>query len=373
MRILGIYPGFDIEVDDCAYVMTYLRSLGHDITVICSRESHLKNENRQPEFQDINGVAVHRVYENFSEAMSPDRKRHQKALAIARAFSPDIILCSQQLNMHLAINIRKDLNVPIVLVVEYAANPYKLINRRKHLGITPLAPFVANRYWNWLAENTSAIVTCYIGDVHYLDALSRRGSRAYYVAWCNQIPDGVKKRKREAKRAVYVGSISSRKNSDEFIKTIPLILKRTPIDEIYMVGPIIGPNPFDQIDKHERDRIKYIESLSRREVFELIMDSYFSYTPVKEGGWGFIGDSWAARTPLVATYNEYGLRHYVDSLIADDISSLPETINELYSSKDLYMKLQAEGFNRYKRNHTAEAIGSKMLATFNEVLEYEAV
>ena len=52
-------------------------------------------------------------------------------------------------------------------------------------------------------------------------------------------------------------------------------------------------------------RLKYIPALPRCEILKLIVQSYYAFTPVKEGGWGFLGDCWGTRTPLLMLNNVF--------------------------------------------------------------------
>jgi glycosyltransferase involved in cell wall biosynthesis len=271
--------------------------------------------------------------------------------------------------MHIACRLRDAFDVPIVLLVEYAYDPVKLARRRWYLGLKPLAYPVAGLYWRWLSRNARAIITSYLGDRQHLRYLARYKTPVYYIPWCNQIPEDVAARevRKESARAIYVGSLSRGKNTQEFAETIPLILGRTPVKEFVVVGSGAGREVVNRMTGLSAGRVKPIESLSRAEALALIQDSYFAYTPVQAGGWGFIGDSWGVKTPLVATHNEYGLRDGVDALVVDRRDQIHWFVNQLYEVPGLYEKLQKGGYERYARQHTATSVGDKLLKVLESV------
>jgi len=370
MRVLCLYPAMDIRFNDNAYALIYLMEKGVKLSVICSKLCDLKSEEQSPEYEEMKGIPIYRMYKDFSEQSSYPIKSYNQIYDIAKQFHPDVLFCSQQLNMDIACKLKNDFDIPIVLLVEFAYEPLKLVKRRWYLGMKPLARPVANLYWRWLSKNTRAIITSYVGDRKYLKHLSRYGTPVYYIPWCNHIPDEVATRqgKKEPLRCIYVGSLSKWKNTDEFSISVPIIFDRTPVQEFVIVGPDSGNNVVKRLKMQYGERIKYFESLPRIQALKLIQDSFFSYTPVKTGGWGFIGDSWGVKTPLVVTHNEYELRNKTDSLIVDRVDNIHLFINQLYESPELYQKLQTGGFERYQRDHTARSVGDKLLNVFNQAM-----
>ncbi len=369
MRILCLYPAMSKKYNDMAYVLIYLHKLGIELGVIASRTYVSKGRVMVPKYEDMDGIPIFRVHGTFKEQSSGLIKKYNEVYKTAKKFHPDIIFCSQQFNMFIAQRLKKDLHIPIVLLVEFANDPLKLVKRRWYLGLKPLAHPVADLYWRWLSKNTKAIITSYIGDKKYLKGLSRYGTQVYYIPWCNHIPSEISLRpvKKKTLRGVYVGSLSKWKNTDEFAKTVPVILELTPVKEFVIVGPGSGVDVVKKLKKQYGERVKYIESLPRVEALKLIQDSFFAYTPVKSGGWGFIGDSWGVKTPLIITHNEYEFKGRIDSLIVDDLDIIHLRINELYENPQLYRKLQESGFKRYQRDHSAKSVGDKLLGVFESV------
>ena len=209
----------------------------------------------------------------------------------------------------------------------------------------------------------------FYGDKKYLSGLSYYGTKIYYAPWCNQIPE-FKMESRERGVGIHIGSLYPFKNSQELIKTIPLILEKTPTEKFI----IIGPGPLSRAilrlkDRYGRRRIDYIESLPRPEAISYLAKSFYAYTPVINAGVGFIGDCWGARTPLIATHDVGGfLRDRQDELIAKKAMSIDKVINELYNNEELYESLVERGYKRYLRDHTKEAVGENYLSIFSSVI-----
>jgi hypothetical protein len=100
-------------------------------------------------------------------------------------------------------------------------------------------------------------------------------------------------------------------------------------------------------------------SLSRESCLELINKAFFSYSPAVRGGWGFIGDSWAAGTPVIVTHNHYGFRDGEDSIVTSE-AKITERINQLLDI-EYFNKISNGGFLKYENNHNAKSVGKKYL------------
>ena len=118
MRILGIYPGLNPAVSDIAHALAHIGDLGHKVTVITARRNPSKSINQSTAYEEMRGLHIHRLYETFNQMIWFPWMRHRAVRSVARAFQPDVILCSQEFNMRLARTIQREHPVPIVLVVE---------------------------------------------------------------------------------------------------------------------------------------------------------------------------------------------------------------------------------------------------------------
>lgn len=363
MRMLCIYPGMDERINDNIHVLLYLKQHGIELAVICSRSIGLKSKEVLPVFENIQGIPIYRIYENFSEQSAFFVKKYDQALNIAQQFKPDIIFCSHQFNMSIAERLQGNFRIPIVLFVEFARKPERLYRRRFYIGWKPLANIVGNIHWMSMAKKAEVIITSYQDDMKFASSLSRYGTRIYYVPWCNHIPVEINRNEIQAraKRGIYVGSFVKWKNVGEFALTIPLILEKTPIKEFVFIGPSYNVDVIRVLRKKFGKRVDYQETVPRIVALKMMQESFFAYTPVKFGGWGFIGDSWGVKTPLVATHNDYGLKDNIDTIIVRDITRIHEEINRLYANPHQYVTLQEGGFTRYMEYHSVVSVGKKLI------------
>ncbi len=368
MKILCIYPHFGIAVYSISYAIAHLSKIGVESAVITSKMHTSKGSGKSKAYEVNEGIPIYRIYEDTKEQFAFPIRKYDKICAIVKEFKPDLIFCSHQSNMPIANQIKKDFHIPVVLFVEFTRNPFLLLGRRRHyLGIKKLAPFSANLYWRWLCRHSSSIITSNIGDEMYLKELSKYNTPVYYVPWCNQLPEDYSGLPRDSNKGIYVGLLSDSKNSTEFAKAIPQILENTPTKEFIFVGGGDDLYIIKQLQRRYGQKIKHIISLPRKNALKLIGSSYYSFTPVISGGLGFIGDSWAVKTPLIVTHNEYALNDRQDALIADNLDKVHHYVNELYQNRQLYETLQRESYRRYLKNHTAEAVGEKYYQIFYSV------
>jgi len=110
--------------------------------------------------------------------------------------------------------------------------------------------------------------------------------------------------------------------------------------------------------------------VSRKEAMRLLRAAGYGYTPVTDCGLGFIGDCWGTGTPLITTNKLDGfLNKDIDTLIAENVYELPQTINSLLESDALFERMQHGGRKRYTANFTAQAVGEEYLKVLQEVLK----
>lgn len=372
MRVLAIYPGMDKRFDANAYALIQLRRMGIELAVVTSRHSALKTRQLSPEYEDMERVSIHRMYRDFSEQTAWPVKKYDLVRELATRFKPDLIFCSQQLNVPLAKRLKAEFGLPIVLLLEFAWDPMLLLGGRRHyLGLKPLAPLIAKHYWRSLCVSSDAIITCNPADRHHLDRLAVWGTPVHYVGWCNEKPEGVGRWAESKKRGrgIYAGSLQKRsfKNSEELIRIVPEVLRNTPTEEFVVIGNGSLAQEIRELEDQWKGRLKYIDELSRREVWELVAGSFYAYTPVRFGGWGFIGDTWSARTPLVVTHNGYEFTDGKDAIISSP-EGIGQAITELYRNDRLYGALQEGGESRYVHSHTAERAARDISRVFRDCL-----
>jgi glycosyltransferase involved in cell wall biosynthesis len=171
---------------------------------------------------------------------------------------------------------------------------------------------------------------------------------------------------------VYAGSLNTLKNTQEFEWVIPRILEETPTKEFVAVG--IGPHAkvLKDLQRRTHGSVRYLGGLPRNEALRLTASSFYAYTPVKTGGWGFIGDCWSVGTPVVMTHNDGFVTDRANALVADNTDDLIRNINRLYEEPELYDGLRRKGYQESEARK-AETVGDALYDIFAKAIENRAL
>jgi len=212
------------------------------------------------------------------------------------------------------------------------------------------------------------------GDHYLIPKVERYCPIVCYVPWCTEtdsdelIIDDL--RKPNKRTGIHIGSLEDFKNAPELVKAIPLILDKSETDNFIVVGPGKYSSDIIKLADLYTPRLKYIESVPRLEALRLLRSAGYGYTQVIDSGIGFVGDCWGTGTPLITTHDLDGLlQKDVDTLIANDLQELPQTINSLINSEKLYNQLKHNGLKRYKNTYTARAVGEEFLKVLSKVID----
>jgi glycosyltransferase involved in cell wall biosynthesis len=209
-------------------------------------------------------------------------------------------------------------------------------------------------------RHSDAVISCYHGDEGKIKELSAQGISAAYIPW----PSGGQKISEDIPqvrgRAVFIGAFDPHKNLEECLLTIPRLLSQAPLNEFYFIGDGHSAPVVDELLRKYPHAIRHVKSMSREDCLRLISSSFFCYSPAVDGGWGFIGDAWSMKRPLVTTHNHYGFRNGIDSIVTDD-QNIGGAVRRLYDDKELYHRIAEGGFLRFKNSHSPENVGIKYL------------
>jgi glycosyltransferase involved in cell wall biosynthesis len=354
LNVLAIYPGMSERCDN-ANLLIRLAEMKVKLAVISSKTVNLKGEGSCPEYEVMAGVPIYRLFKNTLDMFVFPRGKLKACLKIASELKPDLIFCSQEQNLRLAKLLQKNINVPIVLLVEEAST---LSTGERHpsfqfeflmslLGI----PF-GRRFWDWLCKNSSAIITCHPGDNRNLRSLSRFGKPVYYLPWPTHIPEPIMQETfPKQNRGIYIGSLYPFKNTQVFEELLPRILKETKTEEFLVIGPGPHAKMIQDLQKTSKNKVTYLVGVSRFDALKMIASSYYAFTPVKTGGWGFIGDCWSMKTPIVMCYNDHYVINGINALVAEKADALIANINRLYDDQNLFSTLQKNGYEESKKRH----------------------
>jgi glycosyltransferase involved in cell wall biosynthesis len=371
MKILLLTPGINKKTNDNYHAYKYIAENGHMILAISNVENILKGAEAEfsPEAEHDRNISIYRVFETLKEQRTCylAMRKYGVIKNIVKKFNPDIIFCENSINMPLAVKLKKDFHIPIVLRLEFLFdwdNPCDIIGHQKFIKnkITgdifgKIAGFL---FWKWLCHHSDGIISHYPGDQKKVVELLRRGKQAVYIPWPGKEPVFKEKTIRHQDRAIFIGSFDVHKNFNEFKKVLPELFSKTPVKEFYFVGSGHYLYIVDELRRLFPHKIKHISTMSREDCLKLISSCYFCYSPAVSGGWGFIGDAWAMKTPFVAACNHYNFNDGIDSIVAD-ADAITGRVNSLYNDRGFYEKIAAGGYERFKNNHSAEKAGQKYL------------
>ena len=353
-------------------------AINNNILAITQREN-INRGGRQEvsEILEVNGsIVINRIFENLRQQKSIFYCliKYKKIIKIIKKFAPDVIFCEEISNMYLAVKIKKDFNIPLILRVEFLhdeKSPYRVMGQRlrylKNIYKGDyLAILIGKLIFGWAYKNSDAIISCYFEEKPNIILKEK----LFIIPWPTFKPK-FKGNFTRKNRAVFIGSFDEHKNLKELEITIPLLFHKTPLEEFYIVGTGNDLKIIDDLKHAYPGKIKHFVSLSREKCLELIESAFISYSPAVRGGWGFIGDSWAMKTPIVVTHNHYGFLDKIDSFITSP-DQIDIIVNEIYNNEPLYQAVSSGGYKRFVSHHTAEAVSQKYYAVCNEVIYKKA-
>lgn len=380
INVLVLAPVMSKNLCEDYYVYTRLYEKGVNLAFITWKSLGARgNYVRPPTFENKDGFPIHRLYDNFKNfnemGFFPQRKLNQ-VLSVSNDLKPDLILCHLAENMLLALKLQKHLKIPIVLHVETAS----IIARSKFVGgwqtrfaqVLMRQPITGPAYWSWLCEKADALITSEPRDKQLLHPLSKHGKPLYYLPWPAHIPEDCKlPTSKNKSRAIYAGTLLPNKNTQEFEWIIPFILQNTSTKEFVIIGTGSHESIIRKLKQQYGSAIIHISALPRCEILKLIAGSYYAVTPVKEGGWGFLGDCWGTRTPLLMLNNVF-LSKTLDICVAKSKDELVKKINRLYEDSLFYQQMQDVGYDMYN-TRSADAVGDRLLSILQTTLEQNTI
>jgi hypothetical protein len=377
MNVLVLAPVMSKNLCDDYYLYKKLYEKGVNLAFITGISSGITrgNYSKLPSYENFDGFPIHRLYNNYqyrNEMLLFPRKRLKEVLKIAKELKPDLILCHLHENMRLALLVQKYLRKPIVLHVEMTSNftnndpvgSWKMGLAFRLIGL----PTRGLSLWSWLCDKADALITSDFRDQQILHLLSKHGKPIYYLPWPAHIPDDCELLPVKDKfRGIYAGWLAPFKNTQELEWAIPIILENTPTKEFVIIGTGVHEPIVKRLQLQYGEAIKHIPKLTRCEVIRYISGSYYAFSPARQGGWGFSGDCWGTRTPLLMLNNVYSSKT-LDMCVVSSRKDLERKINHLYEDSLFYRQMQDAGYEMYKKR-SADAVGEELHAILQRTLE----
>jgi glycosyltransferase involved in cell wall biosynthesis len=366
VNILALYPGLNPTFDEVIYALTPLVAQGHAVTVITSRISALKSAEQGSDYEDFQGVQVHRLYSTPQEMTSTPEVQQSKLTQLIEQLQPDVLFINSFHTLPLARLIRARRPMPTLLRLE-SADPLVLLQRRYYLGLPPLGRLVGGAKWRNVLAECDAVMTNDPADLPHLSRLGGRRGNVYYAAHCAQQPAGVElAATRDRSEMIYIGSLIRHKNCSEWLKTLPLLFENTPVERF----TVIGRGPFlhvvEELRKRFGSRIEHIPGVTRNEALARLSGAWFAYTE-SPSGWGFLCDAWSTNTPVLCPRSTFNIIPGWTGMMPQNPGALVSNVQRLYDDPDYYAALQEGGMLRYQSEHTAGIVARQYMQIFRDV------
>lgn len=367
MKVLAIYPGLNPVFDEVAHVLPQLVASGVAVQVITSRVSALKSTQLGSEYEDFQGVPIHRIFPDLHALGQRAAEFLPQVRAIADALQPDVLLVNSFHSLPLLELLRPDYPVPALLRVE-TADPLQLLRRRYYGGVPAIGRVAGRLRWWQVCGQVDALMSNDPIDLPHLSALGCRGRRTYYAAHCAQRPTEWRPaRERQPDEMIYVGSLIRHKNCTRWLETVPAILEHTPVQRFTVIGRGPYRHVVDELRKRFGARIEYQEGMTRLEALERLSSAWFAYTE-SYSGWGFLCDAWSTRTPVLCPQSTFGVVPGWTGMMPQTLPGMLAAIRRLYEDPDYYSALQDGGALRYASEHTADVVSRQYLQILREVV-----
>lgn len=352
MRIIAIYPSFDININEMAMVWQQICKIYPvNLFVITSLTDKLKGVLTSTAFEDKSNIQIFRF---------PDLNLlTDEILSIARAFKPELIFCAVTSNMALAIRLKKLTGARIVLHNEFFFENKLLLRRRYYLGINRLQIMAGLLYRKWLLKSSSLILC---SNPKELGQLSK-SLKIMYLPWPHPtIPIFQPNKTRNKNYSAFIGSISKTKGADNLNDFYQFLMSDINEMRLSIIGPVIdktGLRTVKDLKNSFPNRIFYRRNCSRLEAMAEISKSYFVFSPGTESGWGLIGDAWNNGTPILAFSEHYDLKSYKNCIVTKTPQEFLETILQLRDDENLW-SLLSDGGRNTAQLHSLEFVSTTL-------------
>ena len=378
MNIVFVFPFCSPAINSISGGPIYLGSTDHNVLVITSRHvDSLKGKVDSPEHETIGGTEFYRPYEQSTDIIRHPFCCWTEISEKLAGFEPEVVICFGEFNYRLAVRISSEFDIPMFLYMEYLRPGKIAFPIRGRTALRKMFPrlhdYLASLFLKYLARRVKAIMFAYYGDRERAASLEKSGVPAIYVPWCAEVGSDPVSVTRERNVGIYIGSLEGFKNAAELVEAIPLILDKTETKRFIVVGPGAYAGKIQELADRYGNRLQYIRSMPREEAMKLVSSAGYGYTPVTDCGLGFIGDCWGHGTPLIATHELDGFLHSgEDTLIANDVEDLPDKINQLLDSEELFEKLSSSGRARFESDYTSRAAGERYLGVVQKYRDNNA-
>ncbi len=349
MRILALYPAFDVRINEMAMLWEHLCAT-HDVECAVLAGSHdvLKAHESGETTESRGRLSIYRF-----PRFSADRE----VLERGSAFRPDIIYCAVTENMPIARALRRRTGAPVILHNEYFLDDLVFLRRRYHGGIPLLRSVTGWAGRTYLHASCSAILVSNPVEQRLPSWRAYPGLR--YLPWPHPDPGPAASfNDRNLSFSAYIGSLSKGKGAGQLLTVYSALLHAHPDFRIQLVGPAVdeeGERTIKTLQEHFGNRVTVLPRCSRQEAMALLRRSLFVFSPARRYGWGLIGDAWGTGTPVLSIVEHYDLSDGHNCLVTPDSDSFVRNVAALRNNRSLFERITAGG-QKTAGGHSLEVV-----------------
>jgi len=361
MRILALYPAFDVRINEMAMLWERLCAT-HDAecTVLAGARDVLKAHEAAESDESRGRLTICRF---------PQLGATPEVLDRGRAFKPDVIFCAVTENIRLAKVLSRYTGAPVILHNEYFLDNQTFLRRRYHGGIPPVRAMACWVGRSYLHRSCASIFVS--NPVEPRLPAWQKYSRLRYLPWPHpDVGDPASRSERDLLFSAYIGSMSKGKGAGHLLRAYAALLHALPEFQLQIVGPAVDAEGEQTVRTLQQDFSKQIHVLprcSRPEAMALLRRSLFVFSPAKRYGWGLIGDAWRTGTPVISIIEHYDLSDGKNCLVAPDATAFVRKATALRDDASLFNRITAGGYATVA-DHSFDAVAEILWVGLRSVM-----
>jgi len=369
MNILIILPGLSINYNSIGFTILGLEKFGYCPVIITSRSRGLKDPGMNSDYEEHGNTKIYRIVDKSLDIWKAKGTKTESLISdIIVRHDVKMMFASTNGCFEISSYLSKKHSLPNVMMLEYIFHKERFFgySKKRYLGINILIPFAWKYYYNKYLKHHSALLTFYNEE----EKKSLKTSNTFFVPWCNQIPEGIQITNKKNNSIIFAGELTKLTIKDEFLTELANILNENIVEEIHFVGYGNKLYKIEELKKVFADRIIIHGSLPRNKVLELIGKAKYGIQPATLGGWGFMGECLALKTPLITLKsNKYRLQNKKNIIMVDRFDNISKELLIYNKNCVLYKQIQDNGFDFYTNNHTGKVTAKYLSDIIKKILD----
>jgi glycosyltransferase involved in cell wall biosynthesis len=372
LRILAIIPALNLEVNDIGQALSWIANQGNDVLCLAARQNPSKSRVKSASRETLAGLTIVRPWTSYELPAEAPELAAMLALRALPREGYDVVLCIQDYNLPLARRIQRirGSRAPTVVLVEQAGRlaTSEVSNTRLQLSHRLHGFRSRPEFFKWVAASCQMVITCDPSDLGRMESLQNLGSRVEYVPWCTdpgcrRAGDG-----HDEGTAIYAGSLTRNKNPDTLLAVARRLIEESVIHRFTLVLPTGKGATIDRWKSALGTKLSLHSSLDLGAVAKLIERAQFGLTAASPGGWGFIGNCWALKTPVVMLEPNEFLTEPSAAFEAWRHPDPLDALSQFVRTSDRQLIVQNAGYEVFERFHSARAVGERIIGALRSVV-----